>query len=113
MKEIINFGNGDIIVTTTINALIIKQIDRQLDVGEIIGNNSTHPHGIKNQFTLPINNYEELMQFKKLLVNAYQDRVFEYKHLTLDFSNYNRKSVDCILDQVNWLEKFIPKNVVV
>jgi hypothetical protein len=46
---------------------------------------------------------------KKLLVDAYEHNIFEYKNIIFDFSNYNRKSVDCILDQLNWVEHFITK----
>jgi ABC-type transporter MlaC component len=41
---------------------------------------------------------EEINEFKKLLGNSYEQKMFVYKNITFDFTNYERKSVDHIMD---------------
>ena len=53
---------------------------------------------IVRQHILSIGTYNELQEFKKLLIDAYDNKVFTFKHLQFDMTNFNRKSVDCLLD---------------
>ena len=46
-------------------------------------------------------------------MNAYENNIFIFRDLEFDFSNYSRKSVDCIVDQLNWIEKFIPRAIII
>lgn len=103
-------GTGNYLVTATINALIFKKIDKHLDLATIFDSaDYSDRYNVVDIITIPFHNYSELVMLKKLLVDAYENNVFEYKNIIFDFSNYNRKSIDCILDQLNWIEHFIPK----
>ena len=107
-------GTGNYLVSATINALIFKKIDKTIEIAEIFDNvNYSDKYNIVDIITIPFHNYSEIQQMKKLLVDAYEHNIFEYKNITFDFSNYNRKSVDCILDQLNWIEHFITKAQVI
>lgn len=105
-------GNGKIIITpVTPNTIMFKQLKhyaKVYQVGESIVNVNTI-QGIDNQFALVFDNISEIEELKRLLSGAYENNVFKFKHLVFDFSNYNRKSVDCIIDQLNWIERFMPQ----
>jgi hypothetical protein len=47
-----------------------------------------------------------------LVKNAYAIGKFKFQNVEFDFSNYNRASVDTLLDQINWIEKFTSKSIV-
>ena len=105
-------GKGNYIVTATINTLIFKQIQTPLQVGEEI-NLKEYQSNITNAFTINFQSHLEIQELKNLLVNAYQEKIFKFKDLEFDFSDYTRKSIDCIIDQLNWIEVFIPKSQIV
>lgn len=105
-------GKGNYIVTPTINALIFKQLQVSAQVGEEINLKEYQPNVI-NVFVINFQNHLEIQEFKNLLVNAYQEKVFKFKDLEFDFSDYTRKSIDCIIDQLNWIETFIPKSKII
>ena len=103
-------GEGKYLVTATINTLTFKQLQSPLLLGEEI---DLKYNNITNLFVVQFQNYSEIQELKKLLLNAYENNIFVFRGLEFDFSNYNRKSVECIIDQLNWIEKFIPRSQVV
>ena len=110
-KKILRFGVGNIVVTATINALLFKEIDAMKSVGDIIElKNYDDIILVKDATAIPFKYYSEIQEFKKLLTDAYETKTFEFKDVIFDFSNYMRKSIDCILDQLTWIEHFIPKS---
>lgn len=104
----IKLGDGNVIVTSTINALIFKKIDNKLTVGDMVDLKSQEIY-VNDSFTLYFQSYLEVQELKKLLSGSYDNKQFSFKYVDFDLSNYQRKSVDCIIDQLNWIEKFMPK----
>jgi hypothetical protein len=55
----------------------------------------------------------EVQELKQLLKNSYENNVFVFKDVKFDLTNYQRKSVDCIIDQLTWIEQFLPRTQIV
>ena len=104
----VKIGEGKFLVTTTINGLIFKELSCPTQLGEIV-DMKKYQQNVIDSFTLYFQSYEEVQDLKKLLAKSYEDKIFSFKYLDFDLTNYSRKSVDCIIDQLNWIEKFIPK----
>lgn len=107
MKQII-LGKGNILISTTPNSLIFRQLEDSYSVGEIIDFSK-----VKFSQIIQVNlrNYFELKEFKDLVKNSYQLKTFEFQNIKFDFTQYNRDSVDALLDQISWVEKFISKSI--
>lgn len=108
----LKIGNGNFTVSATINALIFKEIDTSYDVGTEL-EVKNYSQTILDSYTLYFQSYQEVQELKRLLTDAYQTRMFTFKYLDFDFTNYSRKSVDCIVDQLNWIEKFLPRTYII
>lgn len=105
-------GYGNFTVSATINALIFKQLEKSYNVGDEL-NMKEYSEKVIDSYTLYFQTYQEVQQLKQLLKDSYENRIFSFKYLDFDLSNYSRKSVDCIVDQLNWIEKFLPRTQVI
>ena len=108
----LRIGNGNFTVSATINALIFKELDATYTIGQDIDIKNSSDK-ILDSYTLYFQTYQEVQQLKQLLKDSYEHRVFSFKYLDFDLTNYSRKSVDCIIDQLNWIEKFLPRTQVI
>jgi hypothetical protein len=103
-------GDGTYIVTAAMNALIFKQLDLQFDIGkDVSASNYSQEFRVIDIHTIPFISFLEIQELRKMLSSAYETPKFSFKGIQFDFSNYNRKSVDCILNQLTWIEHFIPR----
>jgi hypothetical protein len=117
-KPTIEFGKGQYIVTTTINTLIFKKVEPIVTTNTTIDNGTVSNGQLKqykvvNQFNVQLATIDDIHEIKKHLSNSYEQKVFEYKDIVFDFTLYDRKTIDHILDQISWIEKFIPKSYLV
>ena len=108
MKKII-LGKGDFLITTTLNSLIFRQLKTSKLIGDIVDFSQVE---FSQTIQINLRNYFELKQFKELVKNSYSLKTFEFQNVQFDFTNYNRDSIDVLLDQINWIEKFVPKSIV-
>ena len=109
MSNVIKFGNGNLLVSVTMNSMVIRQLDAIKEIGNSQELRDIIPTGI---FQINLLNKKQIEQFRQLLKNTYLTPVFEFQNFKFDFTNYCRKSVDVMLDQLNWIDKFIPENFV-
>lgn len=108
----ITIGKGNFIITSTVNGLIFKEIsniNNTDDLGKKV-NPKQYQNDIVNSITLYFQNYEEIQELRNLLSKSYDTKTFSFKYIDFDFTDYNRKCVDCIIDQLNWIEKFMPSS---
>ena len=109
MEQIV-LGEGNFLITATPNSLIFRQLLLSShSIGDVVDFS-------KEQFSqivqVNLRNYFELKEFKNLVKNAYFLKCFEFQGVKFDFTQYNRNSVDALLDQVDWIEKFISRSVI-
>lgn len=107
--EQIALGKGNFLITTTPNSLIFRQLENPHIIGDIMDFSTAKFSQI---IQINLRNYFELKEFKDLVKNSYQTNIFEFQNVKFDFTQYNRNSVDALLDQINWIERFIPKSIV-
>lgn len=107
MKQII-LGKGNILISTTPNSLVFRQLKNSYKIGDVIDFSTAE---FSQVIQLNLRNYFELKEFKDLVKNSYQLKTFEFQNIKFDFTQYSRDSVDVLLDQINWVEKFIPKSI--
>ena len=62
-----------------------------------------------NQHIISFANLHETSEFKSLLTNVYDSKLIFYRGLKIDFTLYDRKIVDTLIDHINWIERFIPR----
>lgn len=108
MKSL-KFGNGNLLITTTPNSLIVRELLSNMPIGSIQEFNRVN---FKDVTQINIRNYEELNQLKEMVKNSYETPVFTFQDIRFDFTNYSRSSVDVLLDQLNWIERFLSKSLV-
>lgn len=53
-------GTGNYMVTATINALIFKKIDKNVEIGTVVNNDYAEQYSIIDIVTVPFHNYSEV-----------------------------------------------------
>ena len=94
MKSLI-FGNGNLLITTTPNSLIFRELNSKMEVGSIQEFNKI---AFKEVTQVNVRDYKELKQLKEMVKNSYENPVFIFQNVKFDFTNYSRGSVDVLLD---------------
>lgn len=67
---------------------------------------------IKDSIVISFKNNGELQNFKAKVKDCYVRPVFEFQENIFNFEKFERKSIDVLLDQLNWVEKFLSKDII-
>jgi hypothetical protein len=96
MFKTLKFGNGDLLVGTTFNALIIRKLKLSKTIGQLL--NPSLILDIEYTITIPLTSATDADTLKTLVKNSFNQPVFEFQDFIFNFENYDRKSVDALLD---------------
>jgi hypothetical protein len=96
MFKTLKFGNGDLLVGTTFNALIIRKLKLSKTIGQLL--NPSLILDIEYTITIPLTSIADADTLKTLVKNSFNQPVFEFQDFIFNFENYDRKSVDALLD---------------
>ena len=107
--DAIKFGKGNLLISVNMNSLIIRQIDSIKELGVSCELKDINSIGM---FQISFQTKKQLEQLRQLIKDTYEKPIFEFQGFKFDFTNYFRKSVDVMVDQLNWIEKFIPDNII-
>ena len=104
-NNIVYFGYGDIIVNNRIIGLCFRAIDTQLEIGQIISQEYLYNNNVEystDYINLFLRDLQEMDALETLLkqVDGRNFAKFTFKDVTLDFSNWNPKSVETVLDNL-------------
>lgn len=100
------FGDGTIAVGCNIieRYISFEYINQHQEIGTKI--NVNDELNTMNEIRLVLN-LKELIQFRNLLDNVENNKVFEFKGYVFDFSNFNQKSVNVVIsyckDLSHWM----------
>lgn len=105
-NKTIYFGYGDICVNYTLNSIRFIEIIPPVEVGQSIPYEIMDRATIKSVITIKLNTIEKLIDFRNTIktINGKDCLQCTYNDYILDFSNYNKKSINVLLTQ---LEKLI------
>ena len=98
--NIIKFGYGDIVVGHIFNHLTLDGIDQQFEPGSGVTEDQESTFKfITEPIDIEFTSFAAIKKFKTQLlkVNGESNKIIEMSGYTLDFSNYNAKSIDVII----------------
>ena len=104
-KKIIYFGYGDVQVGHSIYSLYFRGFKPSVEVGTMTTKEVIKDNNIKwltNKIYLDFRDIQEILAFEELVKQVRNNggenfTQFKFKDLTLDFSNYNEKSISIVL----------------
>lgn len=104
------FGNGDVFVNYTCYGLRFIYNSRPYEIGTSV-KTSEISYNDENKTPLVdirINDFEDLHALKKLLesVKVSDIKTFEYDNHIFDFTNFNVKSVDVVINHLELLSHY-------
>ena len=104
-NNIVYFGYGDVITNNRTIGLCFRAIDTQVEIGQPISQEYLYNNNIEystDYINLFLRDLQEMLTLQNLLeqVDARIINKFTFKDVTLDFSKYNPKSVETVLDNL-------------
>lgn len=111
VKNEVKFGYGDILITQNMNSITIRKLndENKYNIGENIKISDAN---FSNAYNIYFREYSELMDFKQKINKAYEEHKFTFQNILFNFENYQRRSIDVILDKINWIERFMVSNTI-
>jgi hypothetical protein len=100
-KKTIYFGYGDILVTNYFNKIIFTEIEPPVEIGTDVSEETKKQTSTGSFIIIEFETLKNLVDFKNLIetINSECCLQFTYDDYTLDFSNYNQKSIDVVITQ--------------
>lgn len=107
-NKTIYFGYGDVVVGNYLNAIGFTEIEPPVEVGSSLSVETTIQTATGPEITIAFNNIESFTDFKNAIktINGKDCLQCNYNGYTLDFSNYNQKSIEIILDKLEVIALF-------
>lgn len=104
-NNIVYFGYGDVIVNNRTIGLCFRALDTQVEIGHIISQEYLYNNNIEfstDYINLFLRDLQEMQTLENLLkqIDGRNFAKFTFKDVTLDFSRYNPKSVETVLDNL-------------
>ena len=108
-NNIVYFGYGNVIVSNKTIGLCFREIDTQVEIGQIISQEYLYDNNIEfstDYINLFLRDLQEMDALETLLkqVDGRNFARFTFKDVTLDFSNYNPESVKMVLDKLEMVK---------
>ena len=105
-NKTIYFGYGDVLVTNYLYSIGFAEIKPPVEVGSSVSEEIAKQTATGPEIVIGFNNIVSLADFKNAIksINGKDCLQCTYNGYTLDFSNYNQKSIKIIL---NTLEKIV------
>lgn len=98
----IEFGYGDVLVGFKAYGLSIENVKPPLEVGQKVTPSEFKDYDISNTTIIPLNGLDDLNKLCELIKSVTEDNpVVEFCGYVFDFSNYNRKSVEVVINALN------------
>lgn len=95
MLDTILIGKGNLLISVTMNSMIIRQMKEIKDIGSSLELKDVDYGRV---FQLNFLNKNQVESFRSLLKDAHANPVFEFQGFKFNFIEYSRKSVDVLLD---------------
>jgi hypothetical protein len=107
-NKTIYFGYGDVVLSDYLNAIGFTEIEPPVEVGSSVSVETTKQTATGPEITIAFNNIESFTDFKNAIktINGKDCLQCNYNGYTLDFSNYNQKSIKVILDVLERISLF-------
>lgn len=111
-EKIIRFGYGDVSVGANFSMIILRGIKPPIEIGTIINDKVIKDNNleyISEPIIINFTTMEELMNFKKLVeeIDGENNICFEYSGYAFDFSNYNQKSIEVVLNCIERICQYL------
>lgn len=108
-NKIIKFGYGNVQVqSSSLYYISFREFKPPIEIGTKITDKIIQENNleyISEPITINFKNLEELYDFRKLLREIDENHTcFKYHDCTFDFSNYNYKSVEVVLNGIKVVE---------
>lgn len=98
----IEFGYGDVLVGFHAFGFRVENVKPPLEVGQKVTPSEFKNYDISNQIIIPLNGLEDLNELCGLIKSVTENnRIVEFNSYVFDFSNYNKKSVEVVLNVLN------------
>ena len=107
-NKTIYFGYGDVVIGNYLNAIVFTEIEPPVKVGSSVSIETAEQTATGSEITIAFNNIESFTDFKNAIknINGKDCLQCNYNGHTLDFSNYNKKSIEVILNKLENIALF-------
>lgn len=107
--KILKFGYGDIEIGSYSVGLKFRGIKPPVEVGSVLSDKFISEHNIEPMTTwmyLRFKSLQELLNFEQLLNQVdVKFTSFTYAGITFDFTNYNKKSINAVLNHLGFVRQ--------
>ena len=91
------------------NSITMRKLSNTYNIGDNVNLSDVK---FPNTYSIYFREYSELLDFKQKVNKVYDTHIFVFQNIKFNFENYQRRSIDVLLDKINWIEKFMISNTI-